>query len=214
MPPPETSDPISGPISGPIASPQIDGRHARRERNRDAVVEALLGFYREGVLQPSTDQIAERAGISARSLFRYFDDVDDLCRVAISHQIERIGSRFFVDIDPDLDLADRVASFVEQRLDLYEAMGWVGVVARGREWFQPLVADELARARALFRNQLRSAFAAELELLDETDAARRVAAADVFCSFEAYRLLLDDQGLDRDQITAVLTDGLVRHLGP
>lgn len=209
MPPPETSTPIAPPQT----DGRVDGRHARRQRNRDAVVEALLGFYREGVLQPSTDQIAERAGISARSLFRYFDDVDDLCRVAISHQIERIGSRFFVDIDPGLELPDRVASFVQQRLDLYEAMGWVGVVARSREWFQPLVADELARARALFREQLRSAFAAELEPLDEAERARRVAGSDVFCSFEAYRLLLDDQRLDREQITAVLTDGLVRQLG-
>lgn len=193
-------------------APPTDGRRARRERNRDAVVEALLDFYREGELQPSTEQIAQRAGISARSLFRYFDDVDDLYRVAIAHQIARIGSRFFVDIDPDLDLADRVASFVGQRLELYEAMGWVGVVARSREWFQPLVAEELGRARSLFRTQLRTAFAPELARFDLTDADRRVAAADVLCSFEAYRLLLDDHGLARDEIVAVLTDGLIRHL--
>ncbi len=191
-----------------------DGRRARRERNREAVVDALLGFYRGGVLQPSTDQIAERAGISARSLFRYFDDVDDLCRVAISHQIRHVGDLFFVDVDADLGLSERAASFVAQRLDLYEAMSWVGVIARTREPFQPLIAAELRQARAILRRQLREVFAAELDVLARDDPAevdRRVAAADVLCSFEAYRLLLDDHGLDRPAIADTLTTALARH---
>ena len=47
-----------------------DGRRLRRERNRDAVIEALLDLFGEGNLQPSTDEIAVRSGVSARSLFR------------------------------------------------------------------------------------------------------------------------------------------------
>lgn len=202
--------------SGGSAEAVTDGRRARRERNREAVVDALLGLYRDGVLQPSTDQIAERAGISARSLFRYFDDVDDLCRVAISRQIQHVGSLYFVDVDPDLDLPDRVASFVAQRLDLYEAMSWVGVVARTREPFQPLIATELREARSILRRQIRQVFAAELDRISSesgaAEADRVVAAADVLCSFEAYRLLLDDHGLDRPAIAHLLTTTLTHHL--
>ncbi|HRE00682.1 MAG TPA: TetR family transcriptional regulator, partial [Ilumatobacteraceae bacterium] len=62
---------------------QVDGRRGRRDRNRDAVVDALLTLYHDGVLEPSADAIAEQAGLSARSLFRYFDDLDDLQRAAV-----------------------------------------------------------------------------------------------------------------------------------
>ena len=51
-----------------LRSEEVDGRHLRRERNREAVVEALLEFYREGNLQPSATEVAERAGSSARSV--------------------------------------------------------------------------------------------------------------------------------------------------
>ena len=48
----------------------VDGRRVRRDRNRDAVVDALLTLYGEGNLEPGSAEIAERAGLSPRSLFR------------------------------------------------------------------------------------------------------------------------------------------------
>ena len=45
----------------------VDGRHLRRQRNRDAVVAALLELYGEGNLDPTTDEVAQRSGLSARS---------------------------------------------------------------------------------------------------------------------------------------------------
>src|SRR6185437_733480 len=66
-----------------------DGRRLRRDRNRMAVVDALLDLYGESNLRPSTAEIADRAGLSHRSLFRYFDDFDDLCREAICRAEQR-----------------------------------------------------------------------------------------------------------------------------
>jgi AcrR family transcriptional regulator len=196
--------------SGDSGSSTGDGRRARRERNRDAVVEALLQFYREGELAPSTDQIAARAGLSPRSLFRYFDDVDELCRIAIDHQRQRIQHLFVVEIDPSIALPERAARFVDRRVELYEAQSGVGLVARARAPYQPLIAAELRRRREVLRQQLAQVFAPELDSLEPELRDRLVAAADVQCSFEAYRLLLDDQGLDRHSVIAVLTEALVR----
>ncbi len=61
----------------------VDGRTMRRTRNRSAVITALLDMIREGDLHPGAAEIAERAGVSHRSIFRYFDDLDDLVRTAI-----------------------------------------------------------------------------------------------------------------------------------
>ena len=59
---------------------EVDGRRLRRDQNREAVLDALVALFHEGIYQPSTNDIAERAGISPRSVFRYFEDVDDLNR--------------------------------------------------------------------------------------------------------------------------------------
>ncbi|MFI0528109.1 MAG: TetR/AcrR family transcriptional regulator, partial [Ilumatobacteraceae bacterium] len=95
------------------ASVPEDGRHARRDRNRLAVVDAMLQLYAEGNLDPSSDEIAERAGLSPRSLFRYFDDLDDLVRGAIGRQHERLLPLARLDVSVDSPLAARVARLVD-----------------------------------------------------------------------------------------------------
>ena len=60
---------------------------ARRKQNREAVIDALLSLFRDGTYQPSMAEIATRAGLSLRSVFRYFDDVDDLHRAAAIRQV-------------------------------------------------------------------------------------------------------------------------------
>jgi Bacterial regulatory proteins, tetR family len=56
----------------------VDGRHARRERGRLAVIDAMLILVSEGHVPPTVEQLAERAGVSAASVFRYFDTLEDL----------------------------------------------------------------------------------------------------------------------------------------
>jgi AcrR family transcriptional regulator len=92
-------DPSFGSDGGQPAT--TDGRQLRRRRNREAVVEALLDLYRDGNLSPSTEEIAERSGLSPRSLFRYFDDVNDLVRSAVERQQERAIPLAVIDIAPE-----------------------------------------------------------------------------------------------------------------
>ena len=56
----------------------VDGRTQRGERNREAIVEALVECYGDGLLQPSVDEVAARAGVSARSVHNHFVDVEAL----------------------------------------------------------------------------------------------------------------------------------------
>ncbi len=197
-------------MTEPGATEQEDGRRARRERNRDAVVDALLALYGEGNLQPSSDEIALRAGLSPRSLFRYFDDIDDLTRAAIARQQERIVPLARLDIDVTLPIEQRVAGLVAQRVALFEAMANVGLVSRLRAPFQQVVADELRQARAYLRHQLERLFAPELATMGAARAAAVVASLDALCSFETYRLLRDDQALSRKAATAALLEAVGR----
>jgi|SRR5215218_1028990 len=180
-----------------------DGRRQRRARNRDAVVDALLAIVANGDLAPSAEAIAARAGLSSRSLFRYFADVDDLCRAAIARQHERVAPLLERALDDDRTIAGRVRDVVTHRVELFDAMGGVGRLARLRAPFQPLIADELADVRRLLRQRMALALAPELTARDALDAA------DVLCSFEAYRLLRDDLGRSRDAAIDVMAGGVV-----
>ncbi|MBI4883297.1 MAG: TetR/AcrR family transcriptional regulator [Actinobacteria bacterium] len=185
-----------------------DGRRALRERNRLSVVDAMLALYADGNLDPSSDEIAERAGLSPRSLFRYFDDLDDLVQVAIARHHARVAILAEVTTTPDQPLAERVERLVDQRLRLFEAIGSVGLVSRLRAPFQPLIATELRNARAFWRRQIEAVFACELEALGTARAYRVLSCIDVLTSFESVQLMRDDQRLSRAQTAATLTESL------
>lgn len=187
---------------------ESDGRRLRRDRNRDAVVHALLNLYNEGNLNPSTEEIAVRSGVSARSLFRYFDDVDDLCQAAINQQQHNVRHLYNVEFDSTLDLRGRAAALVAQRAELFEAVESVAIVSRLRAPFQLIVADTLTQGRRYLRSQLARLFAPELERLGPLSATR-LAAADILTSFETWLLLRDDQRLTRAKASAAMADGLV-----
>jgi AcrR family transcriptional regulator len=187
---------------------RLDGRAERRERNRASVVEALLDLYREGHLAPSAELIARTAGVSPRSLFRYFDDVDALVREAVAQQQARLSPMLVVAIDPALAFDRRVADLIALRLDLYDAMGSVARVARAIAAQQPRVATELGRIRAVLREQVAAAFAPELAAKREPARGRALAAADVLASWESFDLLRSDQGLAPSEAAAAVSAGL------
>lgn len=199
----------------PAAKPQpsADGRRLRRDRNRDAVVTALLELYNEGNLDPSAEEIAIRSGVSARSVFRYFDDVDDLSRAAIDQQQFAVRHLLPIDATPDAAVEVKARALARQRSDLFEAIESVGTVSRLKAPFHLLVAERLAEGRLFLREQVSHLFAPELaELrasLGKDTADRRLAAADVVTSFESYRLMRDDHRLSRTSTVTSMSDALV-----
>ncbi len=186
-----------------------DGRRLRRDQNRDAVLDALLALFREGRYQPGTAEIAARAGLSPRSLFRYFDDVDDLHQAAASRQRLLARPLIGLGVDPDQPLADKIRTVVRARARLFEQIGPAGRALRACAHRHEPLAAELARNRAFLRGQLAAVFAPELA----AGALAVLPALDVLCSFESYELLRHDQGLSRVRAEAALTDAIGTLLG-
>jgi AcrR family transcriptional regulator len=197
-----------------VSSPEkTDGRQLRRERNREAVVDALLDLYRDGNLRPSTEEIAARSGLSPRSLFRYFDDVDDLTRTAILRIERQAADLLPIDVKPTAALDVRAKALVDQRFRLFDTVGSAAAVSRLRSPFQPILADRLRRNRSLLRSQIKSLFEPELNVMDKKEAGMALAAADVLTSFESHQLLVKDQELPAGQAGAAMVSALVTLLG-
>ena len=57
-----------------------DGRRQRSARSREKIIRAMWDLMLEGDMDPSGADIAERAGVGLRSVFRHFEDIDTLYR--------------------------------------------------------------------------------------------------------------------------------------
>ncbi|MEI7619021.1 MAG: TetR/AcrR family transcriptional regulator [Actinomycetota bacterium] len=190
-----------------------DGRHARRDRNKIAVVDAFLELVRAGNPRPSVADVAERSGISHRSVFRYFADKDELARTAISRQEAAVAPMFTDTIARNTPLADRVRTLVTHRLSLFEEIAPVARLSRALAPLQPIVSAEITRSRGFLRVQVNKLFAAELDAMDPVRAASIAAVLDVVCSFESIDLLRVDQGLSQDHAAAALVESIMQLLG-
>lgn len=175
------------------AVPPTDGRRLRRENNREAVLDVLVDLFREGNYTPTSAEIAARAGLSLRSLCRYFDDFDDLIRAAIDRQQGQALTLLDPDVGPDAPTAEKAEALAAARLRTFEAIAPAARAARVCAHRQSVVRDRMREARRFLRRQLATLFAAELA----GRGPEVLAAMDVICSFESYELLRGDQGLSR-----------------
>ena len=72
----ETAGPASRATPARATSRRPDGRTARGERTRKAIVEALLALLAEGDQRAAPERIVERAGVSLRTLWTNFKDLE------------------------------------------------------------------------------------------------------------------------------------------
>lgn len=75
-----------------------------------------MGLFAEGKYAPSIAEVAERAGVSERTLFRYFSSFNELVAEAISHIYPRVEPYFFA-APPAGPLSDRLFGLAKLRLD-------------------------------------------------------------------------------------------------
>jgi AcrR family transcriptional regulator len=191
----------------PVAS-EVDGRAQRSARSREAVVDAMLDLLEEGTLRPGAAEIAARAGVSVRTVFRHFEDLEQLFATAAEHQAMRIGT-LLLSAPPGGSRVDRVDALVRHRADLYERIGPVRRAALRHEPFHQAVHEGLAQARRLLRRHLLATLGSELEQLDGADRATIVAALETATSFAAWDNLRVEQRLSVPQARAALTATVV-----
>lgn len=187
---------------------KIDGRRARRARGRDAVIDAVFTLLQQGQLRPDVDAVAERAGVSVSSVFRYFDNLDDLYRATIERYFDQFAPLFAVPATGQGPLDDRIARFVDARLALYQAIGPIARAARARAGDHPHLAHTLQDTRVMLAGQVREHFAPELSSRTSARADDLVALIDSLTSFEAWDLLTGSHRRTRPQVRRAWRAGL------
>jgi TetR/AcrR family transcriptional regulator, regulator of autoinduction and epiphytic fitness len=190
------------------ATSLTDGRSARAARTRDAVVEALLSLLDEGIFRPTARQVAERAGVSLRSVYVHFDDLEDLFTAAAHRHFERVRD-LIERIPEDGPLETRLDLFTQQRARIHEASAQVRRAAVLQEPFSPALAEVLALARSLSRAEIELVFGAELERREGADRERLVIELDMLSSASTWETLRLHYDQSPDEAREIVADMLL-----
>jgi AcrR family transcriptional regulator len=170
---------------------ETDGRRLRAVRSRDRIVDAILALVGDGEMNPSAVQIAERAGVGIRSVFRHFEDMDTL--------YGEMRARMEAELLPQVlapfaarDLRGRLGELLERRASIFERLLLYRIAGAARRFQSEYLRCAQDKTRAGESEAVR-------RLLPRSILADPVLAAaiDHAASFETWRSLRVELGLSR-----------------
>lgn len=189
-----------------------DGRSLRRSRNRDAVINALVALIREGDLDPTVAKIADRAEVSHRSIFRYFEDLNDLARTAVATEFQNVLPHSVI---PDLGegtLEHRINQIVAAQIRLFERTGSMLRVARAKAVSIPEIEKGMEQGGEFRAGVIRKQFDLELSQMRDAERQATVTSIYILLAFDGYDLQRRIRGASLVEIADVWRFALLKLL--
>lgn len=132
-----------------------DGRHERVERGKIAVYEALTSLFAEGRYNPPVAEVAARAGVSERTLFRYFGSFNDVIAGTVGYVYPRVA-HYFAAQPPDGTLFERLRALVELRSEFSRKQGVITRTTEALAYEWPAAAAARYGRVVLLNDQLKA----------------------------------------------------------
>ena len=175
-----------------------DGRAQRSERSRAAIVQAILELIGEGSLSPTAQQVAARADVGVRTVFRHFSDMESLFAAVNERLVREVGELFVTTVQSG-PLEERIRNLVERRMEIFAALAPYIRSSTLQRWRSDFLQSEHERMIRTLRRDLRR-WLPELESrpCEISDALEMV------LSFEALNRLRVDQRLGRKRTARAL----------
>ena len=192
------------------AAEPADGRQGRTLRSRRAICEACLDLVQEGVLQPSADQISDRAALSRRSIFHHFGDLAALYDAVVEAGMQRCAP-LLEEIPRSAPVGVRAAKLAEVRARFLEATTPFRRSLAAQALVGPVSGQAMRVVRALLRHQrdeVAALFAGELAALAAPERAELVEALAAAVSPATWEHLRASRGLSLVRARAVMQRSL------
>jgi AcrR family transcriptional regulator len=158
----------------------------------------MLEIVHSGETAPSAEQVAARAAVGLRTVFRHFQDMESLYREmsgVIAGELMAVAARPF----RATDWRERVVELVERRAFAFERIApYQRALAAWRRRSKVQGAERqrlVAAAREILTAQLPAAAAGDQPTLE---------ALDLLLSYEAWARLREDQGLSPTEARAAI----------
>ena len=179
---------------------EADGRRMRSERSRRAIIDATLSLMNDGILIPTAQAIAERAGVGIRSFFRHFADMETLFSAVDEQGRDKTEARFLGG-DRDGTLEERILQAIERHADGYEAESNIILSTTAQLWRSEVLRKNYARYQRGLRHDL-NGWLPELKKLSRNKRE----AIDAIASFEMWHRLRYHQGLSKKSTIKLLVE--------
>jgi AcrR family transcriptional regulator len=191
-----------------------DGRVVRRAENREAALRSGLALFNEKNSIPSIEDVAEKSGISVRSLYRYFGDASVMIREATELLIEETRPLALFPHIGEGPIADRIATLVAARFRAFEharpaLRATIVNIATHPELAS---AQDTTRQRLLLQFNLQ--FAPELGRLDDDERDYVVQAGSAVSNLEFIDMLVSRHQMSVDTAQLVVCRLLTQVLIP
>jgi TetR/AcrR family transcriptional regulator of autoinduction and epiphytic fitness len=200
----------------PSPEPKLDGRNARSQRSREAVVQAVLAFVREGLARPTATQIARRAKVSRRVVFNQFKDMERLRAICLARVAQEENAKYWRPVSPDLPLPERLVAFVRARSDRLEFITPFRRSSLILAPRSPRITDAVRAAAARAHNEVKAVFDAEIRQVAPVRRGRFAALLIAACGWPLWDMLRQDLNLSqpraREAMTAMVAAVIEREL--
>lgn len=180
-----------------------DGRRLRSQASRDRIVAAMLELVAEGRIAPSADEVASRATVGLRTVFRHFADMESLYATLT----QTVAEQYRTWMTPFLSTGwrDNLAEMIDRRTTTYELLLPFKRAGDAHRHRSPTLKAEHLRVLALMRQRLQALLPAAV-----TENALAFETIDLLLSFEAWQRLRDEQQLPAETARHIVVQEVLR----
>jgi AcrR family transcriptional regulator len=164
--------------------PELSSTSAGR---RLAAVDAFIDLVLERSSPPTPEEVADRAGVSRATFFRYFATVVELRNEAATRVLERFPDLFTIPAIGTGNLEERIRRFVDVRIQLHETLHPLELLMRSHAVHDADTADFIDAVRQLHADQARQHFDTHLQPHSPARRDDMVAAIAVLTSVESWQ---------------------------
>src|SRR5471030_2096850 len=177
---------------------RVDGRHLRRERMRQAIIDACVALLQETSQVPTATEIADRARCSKRLVFLHFGEMVKL-GMAVADQSLAIARAASPARNVDGDRATRIRSQVETRAASCERWLPLWRLAVANQGMSTELKSFVGFVRQMMVQRLELMYAPELSTLSERDRRQLLIALEAIADFQTWERMRDRDGLSVDE---------------
>ena len=109
-----------------------DGRNLRSINSQKLIVDACIKLFKEGNLEPTAQQVADASGVGIRTVFRQFDEMENLFKA-----VDAVLSKdydFIVKYDPSASFEARLKTITNHMNASYEKHKLIMFMTVSKMW--------------------------------------------------------------------------------
>lgn len=164
-----------------------DGRRKRSDRSRRRIIEAMFDLIGDGNMSPSAANVADRANVGLRTVFRHFEDMDSIYDEMTEELTAAIMPKIIAPCEATT-WRGRLLECVEKRAEIYEMVFPMKVCMTLRRFQSDFLREQYERDTILLRSSLKSILPKEI-----TSNRDLFGAIEVALDFSSWRQLRSDQ---------------------